>query len=103
MGQFAALFRAWLEREGITRSQAAARLRTAVGAPYGYADGTTLPQRRHLADLARRMGVQKAQLVAAVEADRRARRGAAAGSGSAIPTRGAAASVSPAAPSGAGW
>ena len=100
--QFAALFRAWLEREGITRSQASARLGTAVQVPYGYADGTTLPQRRYLADLARRMGIPEDQLVAAVEADRLARRGAAAGSGSASPTS-APASVPPAAPSGAGW
>jgi hypothetical protein len=100
--RFAALFRGWLEREGITRSQASARLGTAVQVPYGYADGTNLPQRRYLPELARKMGVPEAELVAAVDADRAARRAAAAGSGGAAPTS-AVASAPPAAPVRAGW
>lgn len=105
--QFASLFRAWLEREGITRSQAIARLGTASQSPYGYASGETLPQRRLIPDLAQRMGLDVEQVRAAVEADRAARRAADASADpgpvdAAAPTTGRAC-VPPAAPTGAGW
>ena len=102
MGQFATLFRAWLEREGITRSQAIARLGTASQSPYGYASGETLPQRRLIPDLAQRMGLDVEQVRAAVEADRAARRAVGPDSDAAAPTNDRA-SVSPTAPTGAGW
>jgi len=105
--QFASLFRAWLEREGITRNQASARLGTASQTPYDYADGETLPQRRLIPDLAQRMGLDVEQVRAAVEADRAARRSvdAPADPGTtdaAAPTTGRAC-VPPTAPTGAGW
>lgn len=100
--RFATLFRAWLEREGITRSQAIARLGTASQVPYDYAAGTHLPQVRYLPYLARRMGVPEAEVTAAVEADRAARRSAGSDSDAAAPTTDRA-SEPPAAPTGAGW
>lgn len=99
---FATLFNAWLLREGITRSQAIARLGTASQVPYDYASGLRLPQVRFIPDLARRMNVPEAELRAAIEADRAARRGAESVAVVAAPTTGAA-SAPPAAPVGAGW
>jgi hypothetical protein len=96
--RFAALFRDWMSREGITRSQASGRLGVGLQAPYGYAAGTHLPQRRYVADLARKMGLDEQQVRQAVETDRAERRAVAAAGHA-----GAAASVSPGAPSGAGW
>lgn len=108
--QFAILFRTWLEREGITRSQAGARLGTASQTPYDYAAGIRLPQRRLISDIAQRMDLPVEQVRDAVEADRAGRRlggdaqdpGETERDGVAAPTSGAA-SVPPAAPTGAGW
>lgn len=107
--QFATMFRAWLEREGITRSQAGARLGTASQTPYDYAAGIRLPQRRLISDIAQRMGLPVEQVRDAVEADRAGRRPGGEApendqerDGAAAPTS-ETASVAPAAPSGAGW
>lgn len=100
--QFATLFRAWLQREGITRSQAIARLGTASQSPYGYASGETLPRRRLIPDIAQRMGVDVEHVRTAVEADLAARRAAAPGSAASAPTSDHA-SVPSSAPPGAGW
>ena len=70
--RFAALFTAWLQAQGLTANGSAARLGISHVTAYNYAAGTSLPPRTRLPSLAIAMGVDLAELTAAVEADRSA-------------------------------
>ena len=69
-GHFSALYRQYLEQQGLTANSAAPRLGISHQTSYHYAAGLSLPPRTRVPALALAMGLPLADLSAAVDADR---------------------------------